>query len=655
MGGLDLAYVDADLGTQTSWGEQQEPVSNVAVEDEFPSLNKGSDSDLPLSVVALMSPRAINLGKRKFDRQYPSPSNKTGDRGKLVAAQECVSTSGAAQNKFMTSTRYLVKVWGSFDLKQLDGFSIRPTVRKACALLALLALSSDHRLSRKWVQSILWSNSSEVQGSGSLRQELARLKRLLGKAIQSDNIDIWLDTKWFHFDHLDSTLRPDDVELLQGIDIDDEAFEDWLRDRRQFFANQNDTTAPPVATSRATNGLEPPSKRQPSTSFVRRPRGGTKPCTVIFDSDAKGGIAAEVAAMRFSEILYNRLNHYDIFSCLNTGLPEQTGKKTATDPLTVIARIRAVTQGAEVYLAIQLDWGMQGERVSYQSALLPAELANLHSSTEIGRLVQHTMGALLDTIEFSALPQGSSAQAIILANQAQKLMFKLDKDSLAKADTLLAHAYEIDPQGQYIGWRGFLRNTAFFQHRNTDIFEANFSSEELSLEALRQAPENSIVQAFSSQLDYVNQGNLTEPMIKAQRAVEIDASDPLARALLSNALTVNGHIEEGYQVAQQAIALAKGSAFEFYFHHFACMAATAAQNYEVALVHARSSVGYVPDFVSPRRYEVILAQKLGDQRGVDHAVKAMRRTEPDFHVKSLLDLNYPVNTLRRLPIIEAIG
>ncbi len=62
----------------------------------------------------------------------------------------------------------------------------------------------------------------------------------------------------------------------------------------------------------------------------------------------------------------------------------------------------------------------------------------------------------------------------------------------------------------------------------------------------------------------------------------------------------------------------------------------------------------MPNFVSPRRYEVALATSLGDQRGVDRAVEAMRRTEKNFTVTDLLDPTYPVNTLRRLPIIDAL-
>lgn len=555
----------------------------------------------------------------------------------------------ASQHEGASGLHYKIKVWGPFDLQSQDGRSIRPTVRKCCAILAILALSEGHRQSRKWLQAQLWSERDEAQGAGSLRQELARLKRLLGSAIQSDRIDIWLDANYFDFDHLGDVSVQSQVELLQGIDIQDEAFEDWLREQRQFYANNIDEAGDVEATQPvAPNNLP----------AARQARPSVRPCTVIFDCDAKGSLEANVAAMFFSEQLYHKLSQYDVFTCIGHDTVSSELSSIATNhsgAFAAIIRIAAFANRDEVCLGVQVDSRYHGPRIGYQSVVLPHSLSLLQESPEIGRLVQTTAEILLDRMRFEDLPAGAVAEAMLLANEARKQTFALGRDNLAKADLLLARAYELDPRGQYIGWRAFLRNTAFFQHRTSDIFADHFSSDELSLEALHQSPDDALVQAFSSQLEYVNQGSTVEPMIRAERAVEIDRSDPLARALLSNALTVNGHLEDAYQVALQSVSLAAGGRYEFYFHHFACMAATAAGKYEAALAHARKSVSFVPEFVSPRRYEVALSLHLEDYDGVEKAVAAMRKTEPEFDIKMMLDPSYPVNTLRRLPIIEAIA
>lgn len=543
--------------------------------------------------------------------------------------------------------RYRIKVWGPFDLRSHDGKSCRPSVRKSCALLAILALSDGHRQSRRWLQAQLWSESDEAKGASSLRQELARLKRLLGNAIQSDRFDIWLDEEKFEFDHLDGKTRSNGMDLLQGIDIADEAFEDWLREQRQYYSNcgvVSDDTSSKLNIEHEVGQL------------YRQPGHLGQKCTVIFDCDAKGSLEANVAAMFFSEQLYRKLDQYEMFTCIghDTGSEGYMPLRSEAGAFAVVIRIAAFANRDEVCLGVQVDSRKQGPRLGYESVVLPHSLSRLQESPEIGRLVQSTVDTVLDRMKFENLPTGGAAEAMLLANEARKRTFALDKKSLIRADLLLTRAYEIEPRGQYIGWRAFLRNTAFFQHRTSDIFEERYGSDELSLEALHQSPNDAIVQAFSSQLEYVNQGNLVEPLMRAERAVEIDRSDPLARALLSNALTVNGHLEDAYHIALQSVSLAAGSRYEFYFHHFACMAATAARKYELALRHARRSVSFVPDFVSPRRYEVALAMHLGDGDGVEKAVTAMRNVEPGFDSGMLLDPSYPVNTLRRLPIIEAI-
>jgi len=549
----------------------------------------------------------------------------------------------------LATQKFLVTVWGTFDLRSVDGNSIRPTVRRACGLLAMLALSDGHRQSRKWLQSQLWSNSGEAQGAGSLRQELARLKRLLGDAIKSDSLDIWLDPNRFEFDHLSGT-PPQGVDLLQGIDIGDEVFEDWLREQRQITAENTQK-----ATENERKDSQPSHHEQPTRDFIAGHR--RQNCTVIFDSLAKGDLGADVAVMFYSEQLQRSLEQFDVFSCitLDTRALNEADSRAAMVRNAVIVRINAFAYDDEVCLGVELSAGLQGRRLDFKSIVIPPGISEIRASSKINGLVHHTVETLLENLKFEMLPTSATAEAMMLAFHARNLTFKLDKESLLGAEDLFKRAYELDPRGQYLAWRGFLRNTAFFQHRNASIFEDPFSSDDLTLEALREAPDSAIVQAFSSQIDYINQGNLVEPMNKAQRAVEIDPTDPLARALLSNSLIVNKRLNEAYEVALQAIALSSGGRYEFYFHHFACMAATAAHDYETALSHARTSTRGVPHFVSPRRYEVALTNHLGDRTGVDIAVAAMRNVEPDFSLKSLLDPRYPVNTLRRLPLIETIN
>jgi hypothetical protein len=117
---------------------------------------------------------------------------------------------------------------------------VTPRGRRAQAMIALLALSPAHERGRAWLQAKLWSDRSPEQASASLRQELCRLRCAIGdEHIASDyqrvrlvdvRVDLldMLDVEAFHCDF--GAGEPPD--LLEGLEINDEEFEEWLRAER---------------------------------------------------------------------------------------------------------------------------------------------------------------------------------------------------------------------------------------------------------------------------------------------------------------------------------------------------------------------------------------------------------------------------------------
>lgn len=130
-----------------------------------------------------------------------------------------------------------VKLYGGFDLLDDGGNSVCPTAQKDCALLALLGLSKNQRRPRKWLQAMLWSESGEQQGAASLRQSLSRLRKLFAphEVILADRLNVTLDMDQIHFPEAAIEFQPRPGEgLLDGIDVSDPAFEEWLRSERRY-------------------------------------------------------------------------------------------------------------------------------------------------------------------------------------------------------------------------------------------------------------------------------------------------------------------------------------------------------------------------------------------------------------------------------------
>lgn len=147
----------------------------------------------------------------------------------------------------------------SISLHLLDGFAAEASGhgrlaiknRKACGLLAYLALRPNGCETRERLCGLLWSDSSEDQARASLRQCLKQLRGLFdtigSHALQTERQEVALDLTGIHLDlkwtadqvrggridtnFLEANVDPD--RILYGFESLDPAFSVWLHVLRQ--------------------------------------------------------------------------------------------------------------------------------------------------------------------------------------------------------------------------------------------------------------------------------------------------------------------------------------------------------------------------------------------------------------------------------------
>ena len=125
-------------------------------------------------------------------------------------------------------------------VRMLDqrGDDCTPRSAKARAVLAMLTSVPERRRSRRWLESRLWSDRGADQAAGSLRQALMQIRRALGEdadRLCADREAVWVDG--FEPDSAaDRDASAQGREYLEGGDIPDPAFEDWLRQERAIRA-----------------------------------------------------------------------------------------------------------------------------------------------------------------------------------------------------------------------------------------------------------------------------------------------------------------------------------------------------------------------------------------------------------------------------------
>ena len=123
-----------------------------------------------------------------------------------------------------------------------DGTDATPPGRRSRAILAMLALAPRGERSRVWLQDRLWSDRGQEQGGASLRQELSALRahfRRIGLdpvVIERDRVRLRPGSVALDID-LPGGASPSE-QLLEGFDIPDREFEEWLTLERARWEDQ---------------------------------------------------------------------------------------------------------------------------------------------------------------------------------------------------------------------------------------------------------------------------------------------------------------------------------------------------------------------------------------------------------------------------------
>ncbi|MEP4247363.1 hypothetical protein [Tateyamaria sp.] len=526
---------------------------------------------------------------------------------------------------------YTLKVVGPLRLYDGTGLDVTPSSTKVRGLLALLAMSKNNIATRAWLQSKLWSEQSQEQASHSLRQVLWKLKAAFGEdssAIKSNRSEIQFDLDKIEISFDNGVVANEEDEqnvLFFGLDAGDPEYDDWLRQQR---ANQlsNQAASP---------------ERKNFLVFVR--------------TDVSPDPIATVLSQQVLNELIGSLNDLGGVSVL--GDAGEGGKISSQEKLKSInLNLFIAKLGNRAFMSCELSETSTGAKICLETKNFNffeddklADWQALEFSRRVyEQILAHLAQSSENTINLSRVCAELTALAL-------RNTFRLETRDLRKADELLKLAFEAQPHGQHLAWRAFLRDLGFFQHRGNQHLKSETTQEQLFSEALYLSPNSTTVQIFTAHYRYLQESRVPEALQIAEECIDKERSNPLAWAVLSNILAVDQQPEQSYHAAMRSVRLSQRGNYAYYFQHFACMAAVSNADYEQAVAHANHSLALKPNFASPLRYKVVLDKVLGNE--IDHrqSVKNMRRLEADFTVNKLLDLTYPVNTMRRLPLIEAIA
>ena len=145
---------------------------------------------------------------------------------------------------------------GGFRLTTGQGHAIEVTAKKNRALIAILALAPRRETTRDRLAGLLWSDRGEVQARSSLRQALVALRKDLSGldadplVLNGDHVGLapeLLAIDVIEFLVAAASADPAGLQraaalyagpLLDGLNVADNGFDDWLREARSDLASQ---------------------------------------------------------------------------------------------------------------------------------------------------------------------------------------------------------------------------------------------------------------------------------------------------------------------------------------------------------------------------------------------------------------------------------
>jgi tetratricopeptide (TPR) repeat protein len=514
-----------------------------------------------------------------------------------------------------------VRIFGPFRMCTDAGQDVTPGSVKTRALVALLLTGAGGSRARRWLQDKLWSTRGAEQAAGSLRQALFELRRALGAEaglLVTDRTTVTLDLAQVR------VLPPEGTgqEFLEGIDVGDSEFEEWLSVER--LARDAQETR---ATARIGPAVIATSRPAPITVLLRGPDGVDGPVGPVLDlvADAFVGTLTDAA---LAEV---RLEAH--------GAGEEDAElllDLAYHPAANILRARLVCIGS-------------GRHVWTGTLRLDTLGPDPRMRTEIARFA--TDGAQAAIADGLRRPRETTPGEEAIVRAVRKI-FSFTPADLAEAERLLVGVAEVHPSA--LGWRVFLRMV----HRVENAVRADpdvvAEVEALVQESLRRGPRDPIVLAAAAHACIKVLDRPGDAVILAQKALQISWFNPFAIDALSDALLLRNRVDESLELAAMAQRIGQATPMSHFFDMGLCLSSVACGRYEDALSMATQAAALAPSFRPALRYGALLSGALGVQDDAERALARLRSVEPDFALDRMLnDPDYPVPTFRACPIARA--
>jgi tetratricopeptide (TPR) repeat protein len=575
---------------------------------------------------------------------------------------------------------YCMYLIGPFAITDPEGKALTPKSQKSQAVLAMLALSRRGSRSRVWLRDKLWSDRPEDQASASLRQALLDIRKCLGDArdilvADKNTVSLRMDLIRLDIDDILTGGHAGNDELaaehfLEGLDVRDPEFEEWLTLERQVWQRRQD------------EGLLQ-HKFEPKLELVRedRPRTALVPLTAIdpgkddrtiqpsADAAVQSSLAGVGSRQWVVAILPSRIGgqseHGKVLASEVTGLiakslvegtdirvtdfsfgggsrPDSPNIDPAgheislATPLGIQLELTLASQTAHVIVSIvrladhSLLW--KDSCIADRLSLERGETSQLHS------LINH----LIDEVQGCFLAEGGDLARETTMIEAVNSVFRLSRDDLDKAERILLNIAADRPSSSVYAWLAFIRTFRVGQRFNAYDSTIVEEAQLYARKALELGGNNSVALAL---VGHVHSFLFCEYDYAAglfERAIKLNPVQPLGWDLYAMLHCYAGQPEKAMAMANWVQNLGFYSAHKYYFDTTKCISAALAGDHAAAISAGEEALNMRPDFNSLLRYLAASHAQRGEMDTARRYVERLETVEPNFSIESLQENRYPL-------------
>ncbi|MEM6385635.1 MAG: hypothetical protein AAF718_05285 [Pseudomonadota bacterium] len=488
--------------------------------------------------------------------------------------------------------------------------------KKQQALLAMLAASPEYARSRAWLIAQLWSENDEAQGRRNLRQLLHGLRALLA---EGDIIETMGDLVYLTRQNIEILGDPSDGEFLEGFDLPEEGFEEWLREQRQL-------DVPLAATPTAEIHEIPLERSHYRIAVAPFAEAGT---------DIQAGIGdmlshqLSVAIARSG--LADAISHHSCRQMI--GKPEEaipeidfwiTGRCHGDgDNVVVYAKLEAARDGSVLW----------GERFRPKTADLVAGESDFvdQIAGQILWLIAKQSGQL-SVIR----PLGAAPAHVLLMNGIVE-MHSFDKARFAQAGLALEEVVARSPTSTLpLAWLAQWHLLSVYQGWSEDPAKTRLTAAQTTGRALDLNPNCELSLAIDGNLLNVLDSDFSAAAQRFAAAQAVNPSSAMISQLAAVLSCFEGKGEEAVTLTERARSLAPRDPRRAFFAGIGAASYLVAGRWAEAIEETEVSLRMNPGHVSALRCRVIALQRSEQGEAAAIAARHLMESYPDFTVSAYL-------------------